>query len=94
MTHEGLIKIIKTTYIRNKERVDNKRKIGEKDDTYFKKAEKLLYTEFSLALNMTYDETKDYVLSKVEENIKKEWLIISNHSFYILELLQHHPGDT
>ncbi len=71
MTHEGLIKIIKTTYIRNKERVDNKRKIGEKDDIYFKKAEKLLYTEFSLALNMTYDETKDYVLSKVEENIKK-----------------------
>lgn len=71
MILEGLIKIIKTTYIRNKERVDNKRKIGEKDDTFFKKAEKLLYTEFSLALGMSYDETKEYVLSKVEEELKK-----------------------
>lgn len=71
MSHEGLIKIIKTTYVRNKERLDNKRKIGEKDDTYFKKAEKLLYTEFSLALGMSYDETKEYVLSKVQEEIKR-----------------------
>ncbi len=70
MTHEGLIKIIKTTYVRNKERIDNKRKIGEKDDTYFKRAEKLLYTEFSIALNKTYDETKDYVVSKVIEYLK------------------------
>ena len=32
---------------------------------YFKMAEKLLYTEFSLALNMSYEDTKDYVVSKV-----------------------------
>lgn len=70
-THESLIKIIKTTYLRNKNRVENNRKIGEKDDTYFKKAENLLYTEFSYALGKTYDETKEYVLKKVEKNIKK-----------------------
>ena len=28
-THEDLIKIIKTTYLRNKERTDNKKKISE-----------------------------------------------------------------
>ena len=72
MSHEGLIQIIKTTYLRNKERVESKRKIGEKDDTYFKKAEKLLYTEFSLALNKSYDETKEFVISKVEEYINNK----------------------
>ena len=72
MEPESLVKIIKTTYLRNKERVDNKRKIGEKDDAYFKKAEKLLYTELSLALGMSFEETKDYVISKVEEKIKED----------------------
>ena len=72
MSHEGLIKIIKTTYLRNKERVDNKRKIGEKDDTYFKKAEKLLYTEFSLALGKSYEETKEFVISNVEKYIENK----------------------
>lgn len=60
-THESLIKIIKTTYLRNKDRVENKRKIGQKDEEYFKKAERLLYTEFMIILNKSYDETKKYV---------------------------------
>lgn len=47
-----LIKIIKTAYLRNKERLDNKRKIGEKDDMYFKLAEKYLYSEFSFVLGI------------------------------------------
>lgn len=68
--YEDLIKIIKTSYVRNKEREDNKRKISDKDKYYFDKAEKLLYSEFSIALNKSYDETKDYVISKVE-NINK-----------------------
>lgn len=60
-----LVKIIKTTYLRNKSRVDNNKKIGEKDSMYFKLAEKYLYTEFSVALNLSYDETKEYVISRV-----------------------------
>lgn len=63
--YEDLIKIIKTTYIRNKEREDSKKKISDKDKFYFEKAEKLLYSEFSIALNMTFDETKEYVTNKV-----------------------------
>ncbi len=66
LTHENLIKVIKTTYLRNKERMDSKKKISDKDDMYFKMAEKLLYTEFSVALNMSYEDTKDYVISMVE----------------------------
>lgn len=64
---EGLIKIIKTTYLRNKERIINKKKKGDKDDYYFNLAEKYLYTEFSVVLGMSFDETKDYVISKVKE---------------------------
>lgn len=68
--HKDLISIIKTTYLRNKNRLDNNKKIGEKDDVYFKKAESKLYNEFSIALNMTYDEVKEYVANKVEELTK------------------------
>ena len=67
MRYEDLIKIIKTTYLRNKERIDNNKKIGGTDDEYFKQAEKYLYNEFSVALNMSYDDTKKYVIDKVKE---------------------------
>ena len=63
--HEDLIKIIKTTYLRNKEREDNGKKIGDKDQTYFKQAEKYLYNELSYVLNMSYQECKDYIIDCV-----------------------------
>lgn len=65
--HEDLIKIIKTTYLRNKNRVESNKKISEKDDTYFKLAEKFLYNEFSVVLNKSFEETKNYVISEVEK---------------------------
>lgn len=67
---KDLIKIIKTTYLRNQNRLSSHKKIGEKDDNYFKKAEKLLYNEMSISLGLTYDETKDYIKNKVESLIK------------------------
>ena len=60
-TFNDLIKIIKTTYVRNKEREDSKKKSSDKDMTYFQLAEKYLYTEFSIVLNKSYNETKEYV---------------------------------
>lgn len=71
LKHEDLIKIIKTTYLRNKKRLESKRSVGEKDKEYFNKAEKVLYNELSVVLGKTYDETKKYVISKVSENEKK-----------------------
>lgn len=62
---EDYIKIIKTTYQRNQERLENKKKISETDNHYFKLAEKYLYNEFSVVLNKTYEETKQYVIDKV-----------------------------
>lgn len=66
-SHENLIKKIKTTYLRNKERLDARKKVSDKDVMYFKMPEKLLYTEFSRTLNLSYEDTKDYVISKVKE---------------------------
>ena len=65
--HEDLIKIIKTTYLRNKERIDNNKKTTDKDNYYFNLAEKYLYEEFSIVLDKSYDETKEYVINKVEK---------------------------
>ena len=64
-THEDLIKIIKTTYLRNKGRLDNNKKTTDKDNYYFNQAELYLYNEFSVVLNLTYDETKQYIIDKL-----------------------------
>ena len=66
-SHEDLVKIIKTTYVRNKERIDNNKKTTDKDNYYFNMAEKYLYQEFQIVLNLSYDETKKYVIDKVSK---------------------------
>jgi CarD family transcriptional regulator len=68
-THQDLIKIIKSAYLRNKKRIDNKKKISDKDRDYFNLAEKYLYTEFSIVLNLSFDETKEYVKHEVEKEV-------------------------
>lgn len=66
-THEDLIKIIKTTYLRNKERVDNNKKTTDKDNYYFNQAELYLYSEFSKVLGLSYEETKKYIINEVNK---------------------------
>ena len=68
---EDLIKIIKTTYLRNKERTDNHKKTGDKDNHYFEVSEKYLYTELSIALGKTFEETKEYIINKLSNQKKK-----------------------
>lgn len=65
---EDLIKIIKTTYLRNNNRLNNHKKISEKDDNYFNKAEKLLYNELSISLGINVNDVKDYINKKVEQS--------------------------
>ena len=68
---EDLIKIIKTTYIRNDNRLKSNKKISDKDKTYFEKAEEYLYNELSISLDMSFDETKDYIINEVTKLINK-----------------------
>lgn len=65
-TREDLIKIIKTTYIRNSIRLDQGKKIQEKDNNYFIRAEKYFYNELSVVLGLTFDEARNYVVDKVK----------------------------
>lgn len=65
-THEGLIKIIKTTYLRNKERLDSNKQAGDKDLFYFKKAETYFYNELSTVLEMSIEELKLYIAKQIE----------------------------
>lgn len=69
MGHIGLIKIIKTTYLRNDNRIKNKKRVSERDNDYFCKAERLLYNELSIALNMSYDDVKKYIYDVVNGRI-------------------------
>jgi len=69
--HIDLIRIIKTTYLRKKFRIENNKKIGDKDNYYFEKAEKYLYNEFSVVLGLSIEETKNYIINK----LNKIWLL-------------------
>ena len=60
-----LIKIIKIAYKRNELREKNGKKISEKDDKYFEKAEEIFYHELSLALHMPYENVKEYIINKL-----------------------------
>ena len=64
-THEDLIKIIKPTYLRNHERLNQGKKAGDKDLTFFKQAENYLYNELSYSLDKAYEECKNYIIEKV-----------------------------
>lgn len=64
-SHESLIKIIKTTYIRNQNRVNNNKKISEKYDMFFKLAKKYLYNELSVSLNKSIEDVKKYIEEKI-----------------------------
>ena len=66
-SYESLISIIKTSYLINKDRLDNGKKVRDKDTYYFKLAEEYLYGEFSVVLGMSYDDTKSFVISEVSK---------------------------
>lgn len=59
--YEDLIKIIKTTYLRNENRINNKKKTSEKDVNFFRLAEKYLYNELTISLDMSVEEVKNYI---------------------------------
>lgn len=65
-TLEALIKIIKTTYMRNMMRQNQNKRISEKGGQYFNRAERQLYNELSLSLHLTVDDTKRYVIDSVK----------------------------
>ncbi|MBQ9048724.1 MAG: hypothetical protein IJ120_12580 [Solobacterium sp.] len=66
-----LIRIIKTSYQRNKARQDSHKKLAAIDGEYLNKAEHYLFSELAVALNMTFEESKEFFEEKMKE-IDKE----------------------
>lgn len=66
-THEDLVKIIKTSYLRNQIRILNNKRISEIDDEYFRRAEKYLYEEIGIVLNLSFENTKKYIINKLKK---------------------------
>lgn len=65
------IKIIKTIYKKNEEKLSQNKKICQTDERYMKQAEELLYSELAIALDMPRDEVKDFIAQKIE-GLEKE----------------------
>ena len=62
-----LVKIIKTIYLRKQSRIAEGKKITSGDEKYFKIAEENLYGELAISLNMSKEETKDFIINRVSE---------------------------
>ena len=64
--YEDIIRVIKTTYLRNKIRKQNNKKLAEKDINYFQLAEDNLFNEFAVVLGKSYEDTKNYIINKLD----------------------------
>ncbi|MNN85214.1 hypothetical protein D3C81_2024760 [compost metagenome] len=61
------MKLIKSICMRNCEVILSKRKLNETDLKYLKRAEDLLYNEFSVALGLTVDDVKQIIEEALDE---------------------------
>ncbi len=68
-THENddLVRLIKSVYQKNQRTVRAGRHLGQTDQNYMKRAEKLLYGELAVALGMQFDEVQPYICKRLEE---------------------------
>ena len=62
---DDLIQIIKTVSVKDQMAQDKGKKLGQVDKFYMKKAEEMLYGEFSIAFDMPKDDVKAFIAKKV-----------------------------
>lgn len=68
-THQW-VQLIKTSYQRNQERIQNGKKATSSDERYLQMAEDNLIGELAIPLGMTRGEAEDYFISRVREHEK------------------------
>lgn len=61
-----LIKLIKTVYVQKKQREKEGKKVWASDETALKKAERILYEEFAVVLELHYDEVIPLIHSELK----------------------------
>lgn len=60
------LKIIKTLYLRAKDRISQGKKITATDERYLKMAEESLYSELAFALGKNKEDMEDYITQRIE----------------------------
>ena len=65
---EECLKIIKTIYLEKKERSSIGKKLTKIDEDIMETAEKQLYGEFAIALNISLDEVVPYIFKHISDN--------------------------
>lgn len=64
---EDLIRIIKTSYMRNQQRLSNHKKLTSVDDEYLQKAERYLFNEISVSMGLSIEESKAYFENEIRK---------------------------
>lgn len=64
---EEWIKLIKEIHLKRKERTDSGKKLRQSDEDIVKSAERLLYEEFSVSLQIPIEEVKPYIMSHIAQ---------------------------
>ncbi len=64
---QSLVQIIKTLYMRKQSRIKEGKKVLSSDEQYLRKAESLLYSEMSIALDIPKEEVQGYITDAVRK---------------------------
>lgn len=65
---ESLIELVMSIYAKKRSAESQKRRFGQVDASFMKRAEDLLYGEFSVALGIPKDTVGDYIAARVEKH--------------------------
>ena len=73
-THDNddLIRLIKSVYLKNERAIHAGRHMGQIDQQYMKRAEKLLYGELAVALDMPFEQVQPYIKKRIREIEKQK----------------------
>lgn len=67
---EDLVRLIKTIYKKEQAMEERGKKLAKTEQDYSKLAKELLHQEFSLALEIPYEEVQEYITARVENLAK------------------------
>ncbi|WP_455582035.1 CarD family transcriptional regulator [Dysosmobacter sp.] len=72
-SHEcrDLIELMMSIYAKRRQVESQNRRLGMVDERFMKQAERLLYGEFSVALDLPYDEVQPYIARRVDGGAAK-----------------------
>ena len=68
----AVVKLIKTIYLRQKNRKEQKKKPYAIDERFLKEAEKLLYDEFALVLNVKPNQVLPLIIKQIEYSKRRK----------------------